>query len=44
MCGGVLSGFAGVKLSGSPRASGKNKANIMRVASSNRAPRKSLTV
>lgn len=44
MCGGVLSGFAGVKLSGSPRISGKNKVKIMKAINKKRTPKKSLMV
>lgn len=44
MCGGVLSGLAGVWLSGSPRRSGENKTRVRRRAVSSRKPRASLMV
>lgn len=44
MWGGVLSGFAGVKLSGSPRISGRNKTRAMKAISRMRTPKKSLIV
>lgn len=42
MCGGVTRGLAGVKLSGSPRRFGENKASIVSARSSPTNPRRSL--
>lgn len=42
MCGGVTSGFAGVKFSGSPKRFGENRASAMRGVSMRINPRMSL--
>lgn len=42
MCGGVTIGFAGVKLSGSPRRFGENRASIVRAVSMIMNPSRSL--
>lgn len=42
MCGGVTSGFAGVKFSGSPRRFGENSAKDVRASSITTNPRRSL--
>lgn len=42
MWGGVTSGFAGVKFSGSPNRFGKNRASINKIKMSSRSPRRSL--
>lgn len=42
MCGGVTSGFAGVKFSGSPKRFGENRASAMRGVSMRINPRISL--
>lgn len=42
MCGGVTSGFAGVKFSGSPRRFGENRANVKNGVSMRVKPRMSL--
>lgn len=44
ICGGVLSGLAGEKLSGSPSMSGENSANIRRMKSISMRPSASLIV
>ena len=44
ICGGVLSGLAGEKLSGSPSMSGENSANVSRARSISIKPRASLIV
>lgn len=40
----VLRAFAGVYLSGSPNKSGENRANIINIRTSNKAPKIALTV
>ena len=42
MCGGVTSGFAGVKFSGSPRRLGENRASAIRGVIIRVSPRMSL--
>lgn len=42
MCGGVTRGFAGVKLSGSPRRFGENKDRVVSKISRAAKPRMSL--
>lgn len=42
MCGGVISGFAGVKFSGSPRRFGVSKEISNKVKSISRKPKMSL--
>lgn len=42
MCGGVTKGLAGVKLSGSPRRLGENKANEVRAMRRAANPSRSL--
>ena len=42
MCGGVTSGFAGVKLSGSPKTFGANSARDVRAIRRAANPRRSL--
>lgn len=42
--GGVLRGVAGVWLSGSPNKSGENRANIINIRTSNKAPKRALIV
>ena len=42
MCGGVTSGLAGVKLSGSPKMLGANNARDVKAMSSAANPRRSL--
>lgn len=42
MCGGVTMGLAGVKLSGSPKRFGENKANEAKATSSTAKPKRSL--
>lgn len=42
ICGGVTSGFAGVKLSGSPNRFGENRAREIRAMSSTANPSRSL--
>ena len=44
MCGGVTSGFAGVKLSGSPKRLGENKARAVSAARRTAKPKRSLYV
>lgn len=42
MCGGVTSGFAGVKFSGSPNRLGENRASVNKIKISSTSPRRSL--
>ena len=42
MCGGVTSGFAGVKFSGSPKRLGENRVNVSKGVSLIVRPRMSL--
>lgn len=42
MCGGVTRGFAGVKLSGSPRRLGEKRAKAIKAMSRIAKPRRSL--
>lgn len=42
MCGGVTSGFAGVKFSGSPNRLGENRARVISAVSIKMNPRRSL--
>lgn len=42
MCGGVTSGFAGVKFSGSPKRVGENRVRNSKMEVSSAAPKRSL--
>lgn len=44
MCGGVTSGFAGVKLSGSPKRLGENRASEASAVRRTAKPKRSLYV